>query len=151
MNCLGVSVSCTALSSLLTPSRQWLENAECSEESGSAWLFYFFFYEQGHLGCLISYVFFSFGFLFLYFWRSSQRLRYDKEPWMVCGLLCVGHEESRIVFFLRRALQPCVELVSFSNRVTVVQFNFQCQRTEWWHLLKPTLILSLNHASGMIF
>lgn len=32
-------------------------------------------------------------------------------------------------------------------------FNFQCQRIEWWHLLKPTLILSLNHASwsGMIF
>lgn len=60
MNSLGIYVGCSALSSLLEPSKWGLLNAL---EKVVGWFFFKFFYKQGHLGCLLAsfpHSFFSF-------------------------------------------------------------------------------------------
>lgn len=137
MNCLGISVGCRALSSLLAPSRQWLENAECAEESGSAWVFSFssFFFLQTRSSRL-SYSLSSSHFVsFFFIFESLPKdlcMTKNCDGYVCSSVLCIRKAE--LSSFLKEHYSPCVELVYFSNRVTVVQFSFQCQRIQQWHL-----------------
>lgn len=47
------------------------------------------------------------------------------------GYVCssvLGIRKAELSSLLTEHYSPCVELVYFSNRVTIVQFSFQCQR-----------------------
>lgn len=109
MNSLGIYVGCSALSSLLEPSKWGLLNAL---EKVVGWFFLDFL--QARSSRLSSCIFSSL-FLFLSplnFWSSSQRVARDKEPWC---FFCI--EWAELHSFLPEHQSSCVDLSR--NRVTM--------------------------------